>query len=462
MGLQFYNSLSRKKELFTPINQGKVGLYTCGPTVYDYAHIGNFRTFIFEDLLKRWLQHGGYEVNHIMNITDVDDKTIKKANLEGVNLSVITNKYTSRFMKDMEWLNIVPADEYPRATNFISAMISMISKLLEKKIAYQEKDGSIYFNIRLFPEYGRLSNINISKQEIGARVADDEYDKNSPNDFVLWKAWKPVDGDVSWDSPWGKGRPGWHIECSAMSGEMLGEHFDIHCGGVDNIFPHHENEIAQSKCVTGKGFVNYWLHSEFLLIDGGKMSKSLGNYYRISDLIKLGFSAESVRYQLLSGHYRTKISFSLDKKHEADKVVERINDFFNTLKRLGANHSQVVSYPKAYKLFEKHMNDDLDTPRSLAVFFEWMKSTNKKIKLDLIKDRELQEAWNFLLAFDAIFGLLRKSEIIIPDKIQVLLDARDKARIRKDWRSSDSIRDDLIQNGWSVEDTKDGQKVKKC
>jgi len=462
MGLQFYNSLSRKKEPFIPIVEGKVGLYTCGPTVYDYAHIGNFRTFVFEDLLKRWLQHVGYEVSHIMNITDVDDKTIKKANLEGVDLSAITNRYTSCFMKDVEWLKILPADDYPRATDFIDTIISMISKLLEQNIAYQEKDGSVYFNIRLFPEYGKLSNINIPKQKIGARVADDEYDKDSPNDFVLWKAWKEVDGDIFWESPWGKGRPGWHIECSAMSHDTLGDHFDIHCGGVDNIFPHHENEIAQSKCITGKGFVNYWLHSEFLLVGGGKMSKSLGNYYRISDLIKLGLTPESVRYQLLSGHYRTKISFSLDKKYEADKILERINDFHNILKGLGANNSSSNSYPEAYELFKRYMNDDLDTPRSLAVFFDWMKSTNKKIKLDSIKKQELREAWNFLLAFDSIFGFLRKRKLVIPDKIQALLDARHEARMIKDWVSSDIIRDNLFKNGWSVEDTVKGQKVKKC
>ena len=388
MPVQFYNSYSRTKESFKPIHEGKVGLYTCGPTVYDFAHIGNFRTFIFEDLLKRWLLHLGYEVKHVMNITDVDDKTIKKARDKGIRLQEITECYTSHFMEDLEWLKIIPADYFPRATDYIPTMIKMIDILIKKEMAYREEDGSVYFNIQSFPEYGQLTNIKLVEQKQSHCIQDDEYDKASLQDFALWKGWKEEDGETVWDAPWGKGRPGWHIECSAMSSDTLGDHFDIHCGGVDNIFPHHENEIAQSICATGKKFVNYWLHSEFLLVDGGKMSKSLGNFYRIADLKDLGFSAESIRYQLLSGHYRTKISFSIDKKYESDKIVQRITDFHSLLKQNNAGHLSNGSFPDAYEDFKASMNDDLDTPRALAIFQEWMKSANKRITDIRITDNE--------------------------------------------------------------------------
>ena len=252
MSIKFYNSYSRKKELFKPIIDGKVGLYTCGPTVYDFAHIGNFRTFIFEDLLKRWLIHIGYDVTHIMNITDVDDKTIAMAKNQNVDLNIITESYTEQFMNDLKWLKILPADKYPRATKSIDKMIEIIKKLIDKGHAYVESDGSVYFNISTFPDYGKLTRVSMKGQKKSNRINDDEYDKNSPQDFALWKGWKKEDGEIGWDAPWGKGRPGWHIECSAMSSENLGNHFDIHCGGVDNMFPHHENEIAQSICSSGE------------------------------------------------------------------------------------------------------------------------------------------------------------------------------------------------------------------
>ena len=395
MPLQFYNSLKREKEIFQPIEKGKVGLYTCGPTVYDYAHIGNFRTFIFEDLLKRWLLHLRYDVKHVMNITDVDDKTIKKAKQMKVSLSRIADKYTQYFMEDLTWLKMIPADVYPTATESIPKMISMIERLLEKGFAYCEDDGSVYFNISSFPNYGKLTQINISAQRTGDRVMEDEYDKDAPQDFALWKGWKEEDGEVVWDAPWGRGRPGWHIECSAMSSESLGDHFDIHCGGVDNMFPHHENEIAQSQCATDQPFVNFWLHSEFLMLDGGKMSKSLGNFYRISALKELGFTAESIRYQLLAGHYRSKITFSIDKKHEGDKVVQRLSDFYNRLQKMNANESSTGSMPEAYSKFRDRMNDDLDSPQALAVFFDWMKTVNGKIDKNVITNSELGQAWEF-------------------------------------------------------------------
>ena len=462
MPLQFYNSLKREKEIFQPIVKGKVGLYTCGPTVYDYAHIGNFRTFIFEDLLKRWLLHLRYDVKHVMNITDVDDKTIKKAKQMKVSLSRITDKYTQYFMEDLTWLKMIPADIYPTATESIPKMISMIERLLEKGFAYCEDDGSVYFNISSFPNYGKLTQINISAQRTGDRVMEDEYDKDAPQDFALWKGWKEEDGEVVWDAPWGRGRPGWHIECSAMSSESLGDHFDIHCGGVDNMFPHHENEIAQSQCATDQPFVNFWLHSEFLMLDGGKMSKSLGNFYRISALKELGFTAESIRYQLLAGHYRSKIIFSIDKKHEGDKVVQRLSDFYNRLQKMNANESSTGSMPEAYSKFRDRMNDDLDSPQALAVFFDWMKTVNGKIDKNVFTDSELGEAWEFLVAFDSVFGFIRNQDFEIPDKINLLLNKRQKARDEENWVESDLIREHLKEKGWIVEDTPDGQYIKKA
>ena len=462
MPLQFYNSLKREKEIFQPIVKGKVGLYTCGPTVYDYAHIGNFRTFIFEDLLKRWLLHLRYDVKHVMNITDVDDKTIKKAKQMKVSLSRITDKYTQYFMEDLTWLKMIPADIYPTATESIPKMISMIERLLEKGFAYCEDDGSVYFNISSFPNYGKLTQINISAQRTGDRVMEDEYDKDAPQDFALWKGWKEEDGEVVWDAPWGRGTPGWHIECSAMSSESLGDHFDIHCGGVDNMFPHHENEIAQSQCATDQPFVNFWLHSEFLMLDGGKMSKSLGNFYRISALKELGFTAESIRYQLLAGHYRSKIIFSIDKKHEGDKVVQRLSDFYNRLQKMNANESSTGSMPEAYSKFRDRMNDDLDSPQALAVFFDWMKTVNGKIDKNVITDSELGEAWEFLVAFDSVFGFIRNQDFEIPNKINLLLNKRQKARDEENWVESDLIREHLKEKGWIVEDTPDGQYIKKA
>ena len=461
MPLQFYNSLKREKEIFQPIEKGKVGLYTCGPTVYDYAHIGNFRTFMFEDLLKRWLLHLRYDVKHVMNITDVDDKTIKKAKQMKVSLSSITDKYTHYFMEDLTWLKMIPADVYPTATESIPKMISMIERLLEKGFAYREDDGSVYFNISSFPNYGKLTQINISAQRTGDRVMEDEYDKDAPQDFALWKGWKEEDGEVVWDAPWGRGRPGWHIECSAMSSESLGDHFDIHCGGVDNMFPHHENEIAQSQCATDQPFVNFWLHSEFLMVDGGKMSKSLGNFYRISALKELGFTAENIRYQLLAGHYRSKITFSIDKKHEGDKVVQRLSDFYNRLQKMNANESSTGSLPEAYSKFRDRMNDDLDSPQALAVFFDWMKTVNGKIDKNVFTDSELGEAWEFLVAFDSVFGFIRNQDFEIPDKINLLLNKREKARDEENWIESDLIREHLKEKGWIVEDTPDGQYLKK-
>ena len=461
MTLKFFNTLSRKKEKFAPIKPGEVGLYTCGPTVYDCAHIGNFRTFIFEDLLKRYLIHKGYKVNHIMNITDVDDKTIKKSITQNISLKELTDKYANIFFDDSKWLKIIPAYNYPRATESIGKMIDLITLLLEKGFAYTEKDGSIYFKISSYPQYGQLVNLDLKNQAISERIINDEYNKENPQDFALWKGWQDSDGEIVWDSPWGKGRPGWHIECSAMSNIHLGDHFDIHCGGVDNIFPHHENEIAQSKCATGKGFVNYWLHSEHLVIEGKKMSKSEGLLFNISDLKKMDFSAECLRYILLSGHYRKKILFSIRKKAEGDKIISRINEFNLRLKSLKGFPETLQEYPKEYNEFIKNLDNDLDTPNALSIFLKWMREQNIRLDNGENEDRFISSCLNFVAAVDDIFGFLPSPIINVPSDVSLLADQRKVARQNKDWVLADEIRDELINKGWTVEDLSAGYKLKK-
>jgi cysteinyl-tRNA synthetase len=338
-------------------------------------------------------------------------------------------------------------------------MIKMIEKLLDNGYAYKSNDNSVYFKIDKFDEYGKLTNLNITEQIKTQRIAFDDYSKDNPQDFVLWKAWKLDDGEIYWNSPWGKGRPGWHIECSAMSTKYLGNNFDIHCGGVDNIFPHHENEIAQSECANNQKFVNYWLHSEHLLVDGGKMSKSAGNFYKIPDLIDSGFTPEALRYLLLSGHYRTNINFSVDKKHEALKVIQRINDFYNRLLNLTANRDKTIDLPEAYNSFEKALDDDLNTPEALAIFFDWVRKTNALIDSNSLRDIEIISAVNFIEKFNSMFDLIvEKSDV--PSEVIKLVNEREEARKNKDWAKADSIRNQILELGWIVEDTPNGFELK--
>ena len=458
--LYFYNTLTRKKEFFNPIKAGFVSLYTCGPTVYDEAHIGNFRTFMFEDLLKRVLILSGLDVKHVMNITDVDDKTIKRASEQNKSLRELTEDYTQRFYNDLDWLKIIPADEYPLATLHVDGMILMIRTLLEKGHAYKEDDGSVYFKVDSFQDYGQLSNLVFEEQLTTSRIISDEYSKETAQDFALWKGWKPEDGEVYWDAPWGKGRPGWHIECSSMSVEYLGEHFDIHCGGGDNMFPHHENEIAQSQCSSGKPFVNTWLHSEHLMVEGGKMSKSEGNFYTINELKSQGFTPENIRYQLLSGHYRTKINFSLAKKQEGEKVIRRLGDFKVRLMAELNQDSQSEDLPAEYKIFKEKLFIDLDTPNALAVFFEYMRKMNTKIDSGLINIDEIVSALLFVEKFDYIFGIIPNDDIT-PDEIKTLAKKREAARIEKDWALADEIRSNIDSLGWEIKDTPSGTKLSK-
>ncbi|MEM7825323.1 MAG: cysteine--tRNA ligase, partial [Candidatus Aenigmatarchaeota archaeon] len=343
MSLKLYNTLTRKKEVFKPIRKNEVRMYTCGPTVYDFAHIGNFRTYVWQDILKRWLLYKGFRVIHVMNITDIDDKTIKGSRSQGISLKEFTEKYTEAFFKDSESLNLLPANFYPRATQHIKEIVELIKILIRKGYAYKSEDGSIYYNISKFKSYGKLSKLKIKELKAGARVKLDSYTKEEAYDFALWKAWDPEDGDVFFETDIGKGRPGWHIECSAMSMKYLGETFDIHTGGVDLIFPHHENEIAQSEAATGKKFVKYWLHAEHLIVEGRKMSKSLGNFYTLRDLIGKGYNPISIRYLLLSTHYKQQLNFTFESLESAKNTVESLFNFLLKLKEIkeGKENKQV-------------------------------------------------------------------------------------------------------------------------
>ena len=455
--LRFYNSLTQKKEDFKPIEKGKVKLYTCGPTVYDYSHIGNFRTFLFEDLLKRVLTAFGYEVYHIMNITDVDDKTIKKANDENKDLKEVALRYTEAFKNDIRSLKINEADLYPNATDHIEEMVKIIKILIEKDFAYVSEDNSVFFKISNYPDYGNLVKISKSNINNNQQVSD-EYGLDNVNDFALWKSHKEEDGKFYWDSPWGKGRPGWHIECSAMSTHYFGNHFDIHCGGVDNKFPHHENEIAQSVCAFDEPFVNYWLHSEFLLVEDQKMSKSLKNYYILSDLLDNGFSPEEFRFIMLSSHYRSRVNFSMDRKDEARSAIKRIKEFESRL--LDITNEKSNELPKAVKLFNQHLCNDLDTPNALAEFYNWIRLTNQQIDHKNLSLDEAAQANAFIFYFNSIFDILSPNDNV-PEEIMGLVQMREKHRSNKEWEKSDLLRDDLLSKGWLLKDTPNGPKLTK-
>ncbi len=391
MTLIIKNSLSDKKEVFKPINGNKVGMYTCGPTVYNYAHIGNYRAYIFSDILRRYLKYSGYEVKHVMNITDVDDKTIRESQKENKSLKEFTEFYTEALFKDRDSLNIIPADIYTKATEYIEKMVKIIETLLEKGYAYKTPDGSVYFNIHKDKEYGKLSHFNLSdlKENAEGRLKKDEYEKENAQDFALWKAWVEEDGNVFWKTSLGKGRPGWHIECSAMSMNELGESFDIHTGGVDLMFPHHENEIAQSECATGKMFAKYFMHNEYLLVDGKKMSKSLGNFYTLEDLINKGIDPIAFRLWLYTSNYSTRTNFTFEAVSGAQVALERLKkaylDLGNDIGTVNINYKT---------RFIEYMDDNLNTARALSLVWE------------ILKNKELSstEKKATLLDFDKIFG----------------------------------------------------------
>ena len=454
----FYNSLSRKKEVFKPIDKKLITLYTCGPTVYDSPHIGNYRTFLFEDLLKRTLIASGFKVKHAMNITDIDDKTIKASTNENIDLKEFTKKYINIFFDELKILRILPADYYPRATKYISEMIAIIENLISKNHAYISSSGDVYFSIESFQKYGTLTNLKLDKLIQSKRVLSDEYSSDTIQDFALWKAYKPSDGNVYWQSPWGKGRPGWHIECSAMAMNLLGNSIDIHCGGVDNKFPHHENEIAQSECFSQSKFVNYWLHSDFLLVDGEKMSKSKGNFYTLKDIIKKGMSVEEFRYMIFSAHYRSKINFSLKRINNAKKAISRITNLKHKLIPIAKD--KIQAFPNAKKRFHEALKDDLDSPKAFSIFFEWLKDINLMIDNGTISETEAAKSINFINFFDYIFQVIPKNQEI-PEKIIHYAKLRETARMKKDWAEADKLRNKIDYYGWIVEDSKEGFRLKK-
>ncbi|MFA5381672.1 MAG: cysteine--tRNA ligase [Candidatus Micrarchaeia archaeon] len=453
---KIYNTLTRKIEEFKPINEKKVGIYTCGPTVYNFAHIGNMRTYIFEDLLKRWLIYKGYEILHIMNITDVDDKTIRDSQKEGISLEEFTTKYTEAFFKDIKTLNILLADYYPCATETIPEMVEIIKKLIEKGYAYQGEDKCWYFSVEKFKEYGKLAHININELKAGARVNQDEYEKEQVADFALWKAWDEKDGNVYWETELGKGRPGWHIECSAMSSKYLGNHFDIHCGGVDNMFPHHENEIAQSEAANDEKFVNYWMHSEHLIVEGKKMSKSAGNFYTLRDLFDKGYDPRAIRWLLLSTHYREQLNFTFDSLKSAKETVQNIDLFIqrSMLKEKEVEEGETreinIFIDEAKKGFEEAMDNDLQISQALPFVFGFMNKINSKI--NSMKKQDFTKVLDFLKEIDSVLGIMEFKLPELSNEIEILVNQRDKARTEKDWTTSDKIRDQLIKMGYEVQD----------
>ncbi len=445
------------------MEEGVVRFYTCGPTVYDYAHVGNFRTFVFQDLLRRYLRYRNYRVIHVMNITDVDDKTIQNARKEGISLKEYTVKYTEAFLEDSRILRIDPPDIMPRATDHIPEMVRLIRSLEEKGFTYR-KEGSIYFSISRFQEYGKLSKTDFSGAKSGTRVDTDKYDKENARDFVLWKA--PKEGEDFWETEIGPGRPGWHIECSAMSMKYLGETFDIHCGGVDLVFPHHENEIAQSECATGKQFVRYWIHPEFLIVEGEKMSKSLGNFHTLRDLIAEGHSPESIRYLLLSVHYRKQLNFTADGLKQAQASIQRLEDFLVRMNEIEKDEDPSPGFKeevrKAREHFIEAMDNDINTSAALAVLFEFVRAGYQQDSRNGLTGGDAKIASEFVHEVDRVFNILPpKSEELLDEAIAEQIEARQDARRRRDFAEADRIRDWLASKGIQLEDTRDGVRWKR-
>ena len=469
--MKVFNTMTRSLEEFVPLEDGHVRMYTCGPTVYNYAHVGNYRAYVFEDILRRYLKFSGFRVTQVMNLTDVDDKTIRGAKEAGVPLAQYSEPYIKSFFEDLGTLNIEPAEHYPAATGHIKEMIELIGRLFDSGHAYSSDDGSVYFNVGKFAAYGNLAHLDMSGLRGGARVAQDEYDKENVADFALWKSWDRDDGDVAWDSPWGKGRPGWHIECSAMSMKYLGETFDLHTGGIDNMFPHHENEIAQSQGATGKEFVRYWMHCGYLIVDGKKMAKSLGNFHTLRDIVERGYTGREVRYVLLSGHYRQSLNFTFDALRAARASLARLDDFRYRLQdiawsvRTAGNSGELPVLPgwasEGEKAFRLAMDDDLNVAEALGALFEMARAGNKAMDAGLIDARQAAGAVGVLESLDRVLGLFGGAEDK-PDAAALgLLDLREQARGKKNWAESDRIRDELVTLGWDVRDTPDGQKLKK-
>jgi cysteinyl-tRNA synthetase len=484
VALRFYNTLSGRVEDFQPLQPGTVRMYTCGPTVYDYAHIGNFRTFVFQDILRRWLRLRGFQFLQVMNITDVDDRIIQNAAAAGLSLRDYTDKYTQAFLDDMAMLNMERAEHLVRATDHIDDMVALVRRLQEKSFTYQS-DGSIYFSINKFPAYGKLSKIDVGGIRAGARVDVDRYEKADARDFVLWKARKP--GEHYWETPLGPGRPGWHLECSAMSMKYLGETLDIHTGGIDLVFPHHENEIAQSEGATGKPFVRYWLHAEHLIVEGEKMSKSLGNFFTLRDLFARGHKPSAIRFLLASVPFRRQLNFTFAGLHQASSSVERLRNFRLRLRTErfpeGSSESQAQRAARARQEFDDALDDDLNTAEALAAAFNLVRDANTAMDEGKFHQGDVASVEDFLDRFDHVFAVLTdddyqklaamkdKLEVQVPvpvgadaisdQEVEELLAERARARARRDFARGDQIRDELARRGIIVEDTKDGVRWKR-
>ena len=462
--LRLRNTLSRTLEEFKPLEGNTVRMYACGPTVYDYGHIGNFRTFVSVDVLRRYLKYLGYQVQHIMNITDIEDKIIRGMLESGKSLDEFTGFYTAEFLKDCEALNIERPEMMPYATKHLSQMIAIMNRLTDRGHTYQS-DGSLYYSISSFPGYGKLSGLKLEGNIAGARVDVDEYEKADARDFVLWKAAKE-EGEPRWPSPFGEGRPGWHLECSAMSMEYLGESFDIHCGGVDLIFPHHENEIAQSEGATGVPFVRFWVHTEFLLVEGEKMSKSKGNYYTVRQLIDQGNSPMAIRYLLLSVPYRTQLNFMLDGLRGAETALEGLRNF---RRRVTEFEGSTSSHPRVREIlarvregFEAGMNDDLNTSKALAAVFEFRRDVNTAMDAGEFGGDDKGLVLELLARIDTVLGVLgEEPPQILDPEIETKIQNRNDARRSRDFKLADQIRDELLARGIILEDTPQGTKWKR-
>ena len=466
--LSFHNSLTHRVQEFKPIADDHIGLYTCGPTVYNFAHIGNFRCYAFEDILKRTLRFFGYNVKHVMNLTDVDDKTIRGSQAAKIPLNDFTQKYKDAFFNDIKTLRIIPADVYPAATAHIPEMLEIIKALFDKGIAYQAEDKSVYFSIAKWPRYGQLVHIDHDQMKAGARVSMDEYAKESVADFALWKAYDEADGDVAWDSPWGKGRPGWHLECSAMSSKYLGKTFDIHCGGIDNMFPHHEDEIAQSEAANGVKFVNYWLHCAHLMVDGQKMSKSLGNFYTLRDILEKGYTGREIRWVLIGTHYRQSLNFSFKALDDARASLQRLDALRSRLLENAAvaddkQDAQVDEILKnATDAFAAGLADDLNISAALAAMFDLLRELNKLMDEKRCLGINAKNALDTIKKIDSVLAVFEPDQDdSVPAEIQKMADDRQAARKAKDFATADALRKQLDELGWVIEDTPKGPRVKR-
>ncbi len=470
MALKLFNTLSRSVEEFAPLDPAgkRVGMYCCGPTVHDFAHIGNFRTFVFVDLVRRYLDFKGFAVNHVMNITDIEDKIIKRVQASQVPLREFTQKYENAFLEDLAALNCLRPHQMPRATEHIPEIVALIEKLVARGIAYKANDGSVYFSIEKYQgcgcKYGQLVNLNFEGMRAGERVSSDEYEKESVADFALWKARVPEDGEIFWASPWGEGRPGWHIECSAMSMKWLGPSFDLHLGGEDLMFPHHEDEIAQSEGAgvqpDAQPFVKHWMHGAHLLVEGKKMSKSLGNYFTLRDLLAKGFTGREIRYLLMSSHYREQFNFTLEGLTGARTALARIDECMAKLREVGAGTTVGADVELLGRISET-LDHDLNISGAWGVIFEWVREMNRLVAAKQLPAERAAAGLAAWETVNSILGFSLAGEAEIPVELSALLEERQTARQAKDFKRSDAIRDELKAKGWVIEDKPNGARLKK-